>query len=364
MIPSTGPQDTILVVDDTDVMRSVTVDMLAQAGYRVRSASCGEEALAEIDAWPPDLILLDICMPNLDGYEVCTLIKQNARTHSIPVIFMSALDDLEDKIKGFQSGGVDYITKPAQSEELIARVESQLALSRQRKQIEALSKLKDDLIGIVSHDLKNPLQVIVGYAEMLNDTEFPVDEETREDALRQIQKHGKYMLSIIFDLLDIRKIEVGMPLELVRVSLKSLLDDSYEAFHQMAEQNQIRLSILMADDDVMVRVDENRIKQVIRNLLSNALKYTKSGGDVLLSAVVEEDRFVIQVADTGVGISKEDLPHVFKKFYRVAGTQHMDLKGTGLGLSVVQAIVEQHGGTIWVNSIEGRGSTFCVALPL
>src|SRR5262245_38386773 len=130
VIPSTTPEESILVVDDTDVMRSATVDMLAHAGYRVRSATCGEEALAEIDTWPPDLILLDICMPNLDGYEVCELLKHNARTRSIPVIFMSALDDVQDKIKGFQAGGVDYITKPAQSEELIARIESQLTLSR------------------------------------------------------------------------------------------------------------------------------------------------------------------------------------------------------------------------------------------
>src|SRR5689334_16407441 len=180
IIPPTSPEDKILVVDDTDMLRDALCDILAEAGYHVRGASSGEAALAEIDADLPDIILLDIRMPYLDGYQVCGLLKSNERTRDIPVIFLSALDELEDKIKAFQMGGVDYITKPAQAEEVVARVESQLALSRQRKQIEALSKLKDDLIGIVSHDLKNPIQIIMGYSELLADDSDLMGEEMRQ----------------------------------------------------------------------------------------------------------------------------------------------------------------------------------------
>lgn len=364
IIPPTAPEDKILVVDDTDMMRNALCDILADAGYRVRGANCGESALAEIDADLPDIILLDIRMPYLDGYQVCGLLKSNERTRSIPVIFLSALDDLEDKIKAFQMGGVDYITKPAQYEEVVARVESHLTLARQRKQIEALSKLKDDLMGIVSHDLKNPIQIIMGYAELLADDSERMDAEMQQDAFKQIRDNSNYMLSIVYDLLDLKKIEDGIPLELESVSLCQLLSEEYEAFRIIADQKSIRLSVSLPEDDVLITADRMRMKQTIHNLLSNALKYTKNGGDVLLSGLIEEDRVIVQIADTGVGISKQDLPNVFKKFYRVKGAQHMDMKGTGLGLAVVQSIIEQHGGTIWVNSMEGRGSTFGFSLPL
>jgi two-component system sensor histidine kinase/response regulator len=364
IIPPAAPEETVLVVDDTDAMREALCRIIAEAGYHVITAASGEAALAEIDVTLPDLIILDVSMPYLDGYQVCGLLKQSERTRAIPVIFLSALDDVEDKVKAFQMGGVDYITKPADPEEVVARVESQLALSRQRKQIEALSKLKDDLIGIVSHDLKNPLQIIMGYSEILTTDGDSLPEEERLDAYRQIHENSKYMLSIVYDLLDLKKIEDGMPLEISRISLAALLAAEYETFRILAEQKAIRLSLSLPEDDMIVHVDVNRMKQAIRNLVSNAIKYTPNNGDVLISAMIEPDRWIVQVADTGVGIPRKDLASVFKKFYRVPGAQHMDLRGTGLGLSVVQAIIEQHGGTIWVNSVEGRGSTFGFSLPL
>jgi signal transduction histidine kinase len=366
VILPTPPSDEILVVDDNDVMRDTLCKMLSQSGYRVRDARSGEAALAEIDGEKPDLVLLDISMPYMDGFEVCEVVKANPETRDIPVIFLSALDDIEDKIRAFRVGAVDYVTKPIHPEEVVARVESHLSLARQRKQIEGLSALKDDLISIVSHDLKNPLQIILGYADLLSsvtDRDLLNPEEQVVAAL-QIKTHANYMLSIIHDLLDLKRIEDGVPLDMEASSLNQLLVTEYEAFELLAEQKQIRLELALPEDDLNVDVDPTRFKQAIHNLLSNAIKYTPSGGNVLLSALVDGDRYLVQIADTGVGICEKDLPNIFKKFYRVKGAQHMDMKGTGLGLSVVQAIIEQHGGTIWVNSIEGRGSTFCISMPL
>jgi len=363
----TGKETTprILVVDDTPVTLDILVQMLVHSGYDVRSAEGGQAALVEVNANPPDLILMDVRMPTVDGYQVARLLKSKEDTKNIPIIFLSALDEIEDKMKAFQAGGVDYITKPAQVEEVVMRVQNQLALAAQRRRIEELSSLKDDLISVVSHDLKNPLQLILGYSDLLLDREGPpLSREEAFEAIRKVRENADYMMSIVFDLLDLKKIEDGLPLERSAVSLHELLTHELEMFRLLADRASIRLSLSLPDEDVQFSVDETRLRQVIHNLMSNAIKYTSAGGDVLISAVSADGKVTVQIADTGVGIPAKDLPHVFEKFYRVKGSQHMDEKGSGLGLAVAKSIIEQHGGAIWVNSQEGRGSTFCFSVPL
>jgi two-component system, sensor histidine kinase and response regulator len=365
----------ILIVDDTTANLNVLSTMLSQRGYRVRAAINGDMALKSARKTPPDLILLDIQMPGMSGYEVCTQLKSDDRTSHIPIIFISALDAVSDKVKAFQVGGVDYISKPFQLEEVLARVQNQLTLYRQRQEIEMLrekdrlyfeelSRTKDHFVSMASHDLKNPLSVVMGYVSLLEDCPSVRDDPVASRYLERIMHGAENMLRLITDLLDLARIETGLSLALAPMPLVPFLADCAANLELKAQEKQITLTYTPPEADFDVFIDESKIRQVITNLLSNALKYTSEGGRVELNAVKEQDHVHICIADTGLGIPDEDLPHIFDKFYRVRLEDHMAVEGTGLGLSIAKAIVEQHQGKIWAESKLGVGTTMHVALPL
>lgn len=370
--PLTG---NVLVVDDTPANLNLLFSMLTDQGYKVRAAINGAMALKAVFAALPELILLDINMPEMNGYEVCRLLKADERTRDIPIIFISASDEIEDKVKAFQVGGVDYVNKPFQLEEVLARVESQLTLYRQRRELETmrqreityfkeLNEMKDRFVRTVSHDLKNPISVIRGYADLLLMDMEKHKPATVREYLERIKRGSDKMMALVSDLLDLARIESGMGLALAPVPLHSFLRAILDDFELLAKQKNIVLSFTPAHDDVMMLVDADRLAQVVSNLLSNALKYTPEGQRVELVAAVEDGRAHIRVIDTGLGIPEEDLPHLFEKFYRVNRDEHQVPEGTGLGLAIARAIVEQHEGDIWVESKLGEGSVFGIVLPV
>jgi signal transduction histidine kinase len=356
----------VLVVDDTPANLSVITAMLNHAEYDVRPAINGEVALRALANKLPDLVLLDINMPGISGYEVCRRIKADARTRDIPVIFLSAADNLEDKMEAFRVGGVDYVTKPFQVEEVLARVNTQVTLAQQRQKIEALVSFKDELLRTVSHDLKNPLNNIMGYSDMLMENMRSADLDVDDSLviLERIRRSTDMMYHLVVTLLDLDRLEGGIRLEIRPTSLAQLLEDIYGQYQLAAETKRINLEIRHQNETYITPVDPARFAQALSNLVSNAIKYTPEGGNVQVDLGRHDDKTVIRIMDNGYGIPADALPNLFKKFYRVNTDQHRRVEGTGLGLSIVKAIVDLHGGNITVESQPGQGSIFHVVLPV
>ncbi|MDX2272141.1 MAG: hybrid sensor histidine kinase/response regulator [Cyanobacteriota bacterium] len=361
----------ILIVDDTPDNLSILSSILNQHGYKVRPALRGDLALKAAQALPPDLILLDINMPQMSGYEVCRQLKGNPQTSGIPIIFISALDDANDKVKAFDLGGIDYITKPFQIEEVLARIELHLTLSQQRQQlikqkqeIESLSQLKDQLISTLSHDLKNPIGVILGMSRLLLSLEGLVNDPIKSrELLESIHRNAEKMFRLVSDLLDLSRIERGMPLVLQSVCLYQLVDQQISNVQELVTQKFLTLILDCPEPEATIQGDPQQLEQVINNLLSNAIKYTPEQGSITIKILADADWVRMTIQDTGLGIPERDLPHIFEKFYRVNSEKHAQVEGTGLGLSIVKAIVDQHQGKIEVESNLGHGTSFHVMLP-
>jgi signal transduction histidine kinase len=364
----------IVVVDDTPANLQVLASMLAERGYKVRPSTSGRIALQSIRLAPPDLILLDIRMPEMDGYQVCEELKLDEKLRDIPVLFISALHETDNKVRAFRVGAVDYITKPFQFEEVVARVETQLELYWQKQEIkrlreedrlyyEKLSQMKDAVVRTASHDLKNPLCLVLGAAHLLVEHVAPDDEEGQR-LVSMIQRGTNRMEMLITDLLDLARIETGLALNMQILPLNDFLRINLEDFSQQAQNKNITLRFSPLHKDISLAYDPNRLSQVLHNLLSNAIKYTREGGWVELATEVSDNVVRIHISDSGLGIPAEDIPHLFEKFHRVDMPEHMAIEGTGLGLSIVESIVKQHGGRIKVQSELGVGSTFSILLPI
>ena len=363
---------TILIVDDIPTNLEVLSNVLENVGYKVLVALDGESAIEQIDYARPDIILLDVMMPGIDGFETCRRLKVNPQTEAIPVIFMTALSDVVDKVRGFEVGAADYITKPLQHEEVVARVGAHLTLYRQKQEIadlreqdrtyyEKLSALKDDLLSTASHDLKNPLAGMMSAIYLLR--KHLAGDEKALSYLTHLQEDADRMYDLIHDLLDLARLETGLALTREHVPLYDFLAANLQDFANAARNAGIELALDVPNEGISLLCDPRRLSQALHNLLSNALKYTPQGGKVILCARVEDAEIFIRVQDNGLGIPPEALPHLFDKFYRVSTNQHMAAAGTGLGLSIVKTIVEQHGGQIWVDSKLGKGSTFSLIFP-
>lgn len=367
---------TILMVDDNLTNIRLLADMLTSRGYKILQAINGPDALTIAREQSPDLILLDIFMPKMDGYEVCKRLKEDAATCDIPVIFISALTDVDDIVKGFDVGGADYITKPFKFKEVLVRVASQLTLVRQRQELEAkreqdrkhfekLDRMKNEFLQMATHDLRNPLNVILGYLRVLEQLEVADDDRARLDETRSsIRTSVEKMRTLVADILELAQIETGLKLSPQPITVAEWLDQTLQSFKVMAEEKHVTLDYTPPPAKLTITGDVKLLTRVIDNLVSNALKYTPQGGTVCINTTVSERTIVISVTDTGLGIPAHDLPHLFDAFYRVDRRGQQQPEGSGLGLSIVKTIVQHHHGTIDVESTVGEGSTFRITLPL
>ncbi|MEP7286225.1 MAG: hybrid sensor histidine kinase/response regulator [Chloroflexota bacterium] len=364
----------VLIVDDIPTNVGVLMEFLESSGYKVLVATDGESAIEQAEYAHPDIILLDVMMPGIDGFETCQRLKANETTHDIPVVFMTALSETVDKVRGFELGAADYITKPLQQEEVVARVNAHLTLYRQKQEIERLrqqdqiyyenlSLLKDKILNTASHDLKNPLTAIL-FAIDLARRYISTNDPRVIDKLNQIELETNYMRSLITNLLDLAQLETGIGTHIEAVSLRALLETNIDLALILAEKKHIALSRHLPARDVTFHCDSFQMGQVLQNLMSNAVKYTPEGGSIEVGGEAKESQVMIEVRDSGLGIPEADIPHLFEKFYRVNTQEHHAIPGTGLGLAIVQEIVQQHGGGIQVRSQLGVGSTFSVMLPL
>ena len=359
-------QETIMVIDDNAYNLKLLQQMLQARGYLVLAFPRGVMALNAAAKSPPDLILLDINMPEMNGFEVCERLKTDPALAEIPVIFISALTETEDKIKAFAVGGVDYVTKPFQFEEVNARVETHLRLRRQQLELQALNKQKDHFLGMAAHDLRNPLTGIMSFSDLLAVQLAPLLTEKQANFFDMIITSSKFMAGMINDLLDISAIESGhLTLERQPVDIRVAITRSVEINRMLASPKNMPIALFCPEELPKVYADPYRIEQVMNNLLTNAMKYAQPGTDIAVRVRQENNEVIISVADQGPGIPEKEQHKLFQAFGQtLVKPASQEERSTGLGLLIVKKIVEAHEGRIWFLSEPGKGTEFFFALPV
>ena len=395
----TNSETNILVVDDTPDNLRLLAGLLSGQGYIVRPAASGAHALAAAREEPPDLILLDVNMPEMDGYEVCKRLKVDERTGGIPVIFISALDALQDKIKGFEVGGIDYITKPFQAKEVLARVQTHVTLRKLQQQLEqnniqlhqeivkreeaeeelrvmndhledANQQLqeanagKDTFFSIIAHDLRGPFTGLMGLTEALAENIEHYSQERLKSLLTQMHASAKNTYTLLSNLLEWSRFQRGL-LEWSPdcLPLSEIAERNVRLFLPQAKQKQVALENLVPSG-VAAHADYKMTETVIRNLLSNALKFTKAGDSISIVLQGRHDNYVeLAVADTGIGMSQETLDALFRLDKKTSRPGTAGEEGSGLGLILCNEFIKKNGGAIRVESEVDKGSRFIVSLP-
>lgn len=356
---------TILVVDDTPANLAVLYDHLQTAGYRVLTAESGESALKRVGHVTPDAILLDVMMPGIDGFETCRQMKQIEALAEVPIIFMTALTDTEDKVRGLDAGAVDYITKPFRQDEVVARLRVHLNLRQAVRQLAEQNSTKDNLIReldafahTVAHDLRTPLNGVIGFTEILSYDWKTLTEEEVTDMLQTVHQSALRLNNIISELLMLSSVRQA---EVPRVAVDT---------RQVAVEAVQRLRSLVEERGAEIYFDESWpaafghapwVEEIWANYISNAIKYGGQPPQVRIGGMRLEDGFVRSfVRDNGEGISNEQQKKLFLPFNRL---NRADGQGHGLGLSIVVRIVQKLGGRAGVESEPGEGSTFYFDLP-
>src|SRR5262245_3206470 len=369
----------ILVVDDNEPARYTKVRILRDAGYEVVEAATGDEALRLVAEWVPRLILLDVNLPGVDGWEVCRRLKADPATASVAVLQVSATHVREeDTVRALEGGADASLTEPIEPAVLVATVRALLrarlaeaalrdALAREqttRAAAEAANRTKDEFLATLSHELRSPLGVILTWVTLLRSGR--IDEAGRTRAYQAIERNTRHQAKLIEDLLDVSRIISGkMRLDVGVVDLAEVVDAAREGVRHAAEAKRIQLAVLPPAAVGPVSGDANRLQQVIWNLLSNAIKFTPRGGQVTVGVARVDSQAQIQVVDSGRGIDPAFLPHIFERFRQADSSTTRSEGGLGLGLAIVRHLVELHGGTVGAESTGvGQGSTFTVRLPL
>jgi signal transduction histidine kinase len=356
----------VLVVDDDPASLDLLSEMLLDRGFQVRVATNGEQALAFAKADPPEIVVLDVSLPDLSGYDVCASLKSELTTRDVPVIFVSAHDEVIDKIRAFQSGAVDYVIKPFHTGEVLARLESQLKIARLQKELvegnvrlQELDRLKAGMTAMLVHDLRQPLTVVRIMIDM-----YGRYGKVPDSTLRAAESCVGQMIALVEEMLDLSSAEVredGFARQ--RLDLAPLLRRCVEVAGVGGRVQRVRVRASVPRSLPGVLGDEERLERVFTNLLSNAVKFTPPGGSVDLDAdaVSGENLVRVAISDTGRGIPPEDIAFVFDPYWQ--GMTRGARGGFGLGLAIAKRVVSAHGGTITVSSEVGAGTTFTVDLP-
>ena len=389
---------TILVIDDNTTNLNILLDYLNELSYRVLIAPSGEQALQRLQYARPDVILLDIMMPGIDGFETCRRLKADDATKDIPVIFMTALTETVDKVRGFSVGGVDYITKPFQHEEVLARVKTHLTirklqqelrqqnetleryaemlaqkndelkaknaeLDEKNSQLNLLNADKDKFFSIIAHDLRNPIGALRELPQLIAEN---LDNYSKDELRRLITMQrdaARNLFELLENLLTWSRMQRGLiEFNPEPIQISALVQRSIALLTPSAAQKAITLTQAV-NPSLLGMADHKMIDAVVRNLISNAIKFTNQGGTIDVSGNDDGAFMTIAVKDDGVGIGEQFLPKLFRidEQYRRTGTANE--RGTGLGLILCKEFVERNGGEIRVESKIGNGSTFSFTLP-
>jgi len=363
----------LLVVDDDATNRDVLSRRLKRQGHDVRTASNGRDALKLVREAAFDLVLLDIMMPDMDGYEVLGHIKADDRLHHIPVIMISALNEVQSVVRCIEAGAEDYLAKPFNPTLLKARIGACLEKKRGRdretvlfeqlqnnyKRLQEVEKLRDDMRNMIVHDLRTPLTAVIVGVEML-EKDGALNESQRE-LMAIAVGGGKTLLGMINDLLDVEKMESGSTqLQYDELSAASLVAGAIEQVASLAEDGQTALVTEIASGLPAFPGDENMLSRTLVNLIANAIKFTRAGTVTVTASQDDRENIRFAIRDTGDGIPSEAFDRIFEKFGQLDSRK----VGTGLGLTFCKLAVEAHGGRIKVESTLGAGSTFSFTIPL
>jgi two-component system, sensor histidine kinase and response regulator len=354
----------VLLVDDNLNNLQLLGKVLREEGFSLNLAQDGQSALNALFMQTPDIILLDIMMPEMNGYEVCQRIKSNDKYKEIPVIFLTAKNQTEDLVKGFEAGGVDYIVKPFIREELLIRLKTHLELAASKRQILELNRTRDKLYSIIAHDIRSPLNSIVLTVEALTSGALKPSTDDFKEIMDYLDKEVRSTSNLLNNLLEWTKLQSGtLKLNPISSNIHILLEDCVDLMLPLAAKKNIKI-VLNVPDETYGLFDEVTTHTIFRNLISNATKFTSEGGIISLTLIPDDNNLIINVKDTGVGMSKEIQEKIFEKreSYSTTGTQKE--RGSGLGLMVVKEFIEKNNGKIEVLSEIGKGTSFVVYLPL
>ena len=356
----------ILNVDDSEGARYAKTRILTRAGFKVIEAENGSEALNRAKKESPALILLDVKLPDMNGFEVCRLIKEDPATQSILVLQTSAsYIGTADKIRALNGGADNYLFEPIEPEELIANVRALLRLSRVERELRDVDRRKDLFLATLAHELRNPLGPIRNAVDLLRNLD-PYAPAPEENARQTIIRQTDHLVRLVDDLLDVARITQGkLTLHEEPVELKSFMHAAIEAAMPIIERRGHSLATSLPEQEIWLYGDSIRLSQIVGNLLNNAAKFTPPGGNISLMAHREDDHAVIQVQDNGIGIPPESTALIFNMFAQAQHAPDRVQDGLGIGLSLVKTLVELHGGSVSVASNGvGQGSRFEVRLPI
>ena len=362
-----APVASVLVVDDTVENLRVLSDLLGEQGYEVRAVTSGRQALQAVDHDPPDLILLDITMPDMDGFEVCRRLRATERSKDVPVIFLTALTATADKLRAFDAGGVDYVTKPFQFEEVLARVRTHVALRRAQtaladsyKGLRALEQLRDDLVHMIVHDMRSPLTALQIDLNLLKGPAAALDDVSRQ-GLQAAVDSVKALNRMANDLLDVSRLEEGkMPIDRAEWDLTQIASEVRSALRNIDHERPIDIETA---GPVRATCDGSLVRRVLENLVSNGIRHTPAGSRIRISLASDRGRVRVEVHDQGRGVPPEAREKIFEKFGALQARHDRSYHSVGLGLAFCKLAIRAQGGTIGVDSGVPAGSTFWFELP-
>ena len=366
-MPNTTNSPNILIVDDTPANLRLLDEMLSALGFRNRLVTSGRQALSAARRAVPDILLLDILMPGMDGFEVCREFKADPLLKDVPILFLSAVTSAEEKVRAFSAGGVDFITKPFNLSEVEARVRTHLLIHQQRrslekanKQLKELEHLRDSLVHMVVHDMRSPLFLMELNLHLLSKAILanqPEQKSTLEDTVKKV----RYLTHLVNQLLDVSRLEAGeLPLEKSDGDLTEAIRQTVDTF-KVAQGN--RSLTLTAEATVRACFDREILHRIVANLVQNALQHGGEKAEITLSVTGSAEGARVTVTDNGPGIPKEFHESIFAKFGQVQTKGASERTGTGLGLAFCRLAVQAHGGEIGVISESGKGTTFWFTLP-
>ncbi len=353
----------ILAVDDKAENLRMIGSLLETLECQVVTATDGKSALQQMTATPPDLVLLDVLMPEMDGCEVCRRVRQNPEWSGLPIIFLSALDDRELVVRALESGGVDYITKPFNRAELLSKVRTHLALKAARDQLRRLAEDKDELLGILAHGVKSQLSGMSMSAQMLRQPRIRADAEKGAQLADNLADSADRLLAFVKEFLANSAAECRDSLRSETVSVSGLAGNVAARHREIAQRKKLQIETSLSLDPALVRADSSALEQIMDNLLSNALKFSPPGKRV--AVVVKPSRSHIEwsVRDEGPGFTDEDKRRMFTRYGRLSARPTGGEPSTGLGLSIVAKLAKAIGGELILESEPGHGATFTLKLP-